>query len=142
MTSFKFPAALSLAILYVFISAKLNAQNSQSGVVEKDHLKMDFLSYEKYIDENTEAHLKEYLEFLSIPSISSMPSHKPDVERAAAWIVKKLKSIGMTTAEIIPTKGLPVVYGSGDKAPGKPTVLIYAHYDVQPERWLLHSRGA
>jgi hypothetical protein len=142
MKRLNFTTSLIVAILSALTGTQLKAQNNQSGVVEKDHLKMDFLSYEKYIDENTEAHLKEYLEFVSIPSISSMPSHKPDIERAAAWIVKKLKSIGMTTAEIIPTKGLPVVYGSGDKAPGKPTVLIYAHYDVQPERWLLHSRGA
>jgi acetylornithine deacetylase/succinyl-diaminopimelate desuccinylase-like protein len=132
MTSFKFPAALSLAILNVFFSTQLNAQNNQSGVVKKDQLNSDFLSYEKYIDENNDAHLKEYLEFLSIPSISSITSYKPDIERAASWIVKKLKATGMTTAEIIPTKGLPVVYGSWDKAPGKPTVLIYGHYDVQP----------
>jgi acetylornithine deacetylase/succinyl-diaminopimelate desuccinylase-like protein len=46
--------------------------------------------------------------------------------------VKKLKAIGMTNAQLIPTEGNPVVYGSWDKAPGKPTVLIYAHYDVQP----------
>ena len=52
--------------------------------------------------------------------------------KAADWIVNKLKSIGMTTAQTIPTDGNPVVYGSWDKAPGKPTVLIYAHYDVQP----------
>ena len=132
MTGFRFPAAFILAILTVLISTHLKAQSSKSGLAEKDHLKMDFLSYEKYIDENNETHIKEFLDFVSIPSISSMPSHKPDIERAAAWIVKKLKAIGMTTAETIPTKGLPVVYGSWDKAPGKPTVLIYAHYDVQP----------
>jgi len=132
MTKFKFPAALILAMLIVLISTHLNAQINQSADVKKDQLKLDFLSYEKYIDEHKDAHLKEYLEFVSIPSISSMPSHKPDIEVAAAWIVKKLKAIGMTTAAIIPTRGLPVVYGSWDKAPGKPTVLIYAHYDVQP----------
>ena len=78
------------------------------------------------------AHLKEFMELVSIPSISSIPSNKPDVARAATWIVKKLKAIGMTTAQLIPTEGNPVVYGSWDNAPGKPTVLIYAHYDVQP----------
>ncbi len=132
MKKLKFQITLILAILNALTGARLNAQNSQSGDAQKDHLKKDFLSYEKYINENNEAHLKEYLEFVAIPSISSMPSHKQDIERAAAWIVKKLKDIGMTTAEAIPTKGLPVVYGSWDKAPGKPTVLIYAHYDVQP----------
>jgi acetylornithine deacetylase/succinyl-diaminopimelate desuccinylase-like protein len=89
-------------------------------------------SYEKYIDDNADAHLKEFIEFVSIPSISSIPSHKPDIEKSAAWIVNKLKSIGLTTVQLIPTSGNPVVYGSWDKAPGKPTVLIYAHYDVQP----------
>ncbi|HMC86906.1 MAG TPA: M20/M25/M40 family metallo-hydrolase, partial [Chitinophagaceae bacterium] len=132
MKKIKFTTSLIAVILSALAGGQLNAQNSRSGTAEKDHLKMDFLSYEKYIDENNEAHLKEYLEFVSIPSISSMPSHKPDIERAAAWIVKKLKAIGMTTAETIPTKGLPIVYGSWDKATGKPTVLIYAHYDVQP----------
>jgi acetylornithine deacetylase/succinyl-diaminopimelate desuccinylase-like protein len=132
MKKSKFKISLILAILGAITGTQLNAQNSQSGNAQKGHLKKDFLSYEKYIDANNDAHLKEYLEFVAIPSISSMPSHKPDIERAAAWIVKKLKAIGMTTAESIPTKGLPVVYGSWDKAPGKPTVLIYAHYDVQP----------
>src|ERR1700748_2768584 len=104
MTRFKFPAALIFANLIVLISTHLNAQIRQSGDMKKDHLKTDFLSYEKYIDEHKDAHLKEYLEFVSIPSISSMPSRKPDVEMAAFWIVKKLKAIGMTTAETIPTK--------------------------------------
>src|ERR1700676_2322558 len=132
MTRFKLLATLILAILTVLISTYLKAQNIKSGVEQKDDLKKNLLSYEKYIAEHTDAHLKEYLEFVSIPSISSMPSHKPDMERAASWIVKKLKAIGMTTAETIPTKGIPVVYSSWDKAPGKPTVLIYALYDVTP----------
>jgi len=134
MAKLKYPATLILAILSVITSTYLKAQNSKTEDVKKDHLKMAFLSYEKYIDENSDAHLREYLEFVAIPSISSMPSHKSDIEKAASWIVNKLKAIGMTTAETIPTKGYPVVYGSWDKAPGKPTVLIYAHYDVQPVR--------
>ena len=132
MKKLKSQIRLILAILGAFTGILSNAQNNKSAEAQKDHLKKEFSSYEKYIDENNDAHLKEYLEFVSIPSISSMPSHKPDIERAAAWIVNKLKAIGMTTAETIPTKGLPVVYGSWDKAPGKPTVLVYGHYDVQP----------
>lgn len=88
--------------------------------------------YEKYIDENNDKHLNEFLELVSIPSISSIPSNKPDVTRAAEWIVNKLKSIGITNAEKLSTNGNPVVFATWDKAPGKPTVLIYAHYDVQP----------
>ena len=89
-------------------------------------------TYEKYIDDNNGDHLKEFMELVSIPGISSIPANKPEIEKAAAWIVNKLKAIGITTAQNIPTDGNPVVYASWDKAPGKPTVLIYAHYDVQP----------
>lgn len=122
------PALLIIALLHIF-SFQLLAQNKK---VKREPIKSSFTSYEKYIDENNDAHLKEFIELVSIPSISSIPSNKQDVERAAAWIVNKLKSIGITTAQAIPTGGHPIVYGSWENAPGKPTVLIYAHYDVQP----------
>ncbi|MBC7391575.1 MAG: M20/M25/M40 family metallo-hydrolase [Opitutaceae bacterium] len=107
------------------------AQKTKSKTSKKEPVKSTLLSYEKYIDENNDAHLKEYLELVSIPSISSIPEHKADVAKAADWIVSKLKSLGMT-AQTLPTGGHPMVSGSWDKAVGKPTVLIYAHYDVQP----------
>ena len=88
--------------------------------------------YDGYIDANADKHLNELLALVSIPSISSIPSHKVDVDKAAAWIVDKLKAIGMTTVQLLPTDGNPIVYAAWDKAPGKPTVLVYAHYDVQP----------
>jgi acetylornithine deacetylase/succinyl-diaminopimelate desuccinylase-like protein len=124
----------------LFIAASLQlcllnhatAQNTHPNASKKEQAQSSLSSYEKYIDDNMDEHLKEYLQLLSIPSISSMASHNPDVIRAGEWIVNKLKSIGFTTATLIPTDGNPVVYGSWDKAPGKPTVLIYAHYDVQP----------
>jgi len=116
--------------LSVFISASSIAQSTNANASTKD--KSSLASYEKYIDDNNDAHLKEYMEIISIPSISSIPDHKPDVAKAAAWIADKLRAIGMTNVQLIPTEGNPVVYGSWDKAPGKPTVLIYAHYDVQP----------
>ena len=119
---------LIIALLHIF-SIQLLAQNKK---VKREPIKPSFTSYEKYIDENNDAHLKEFIELISIPSISSIPPNKPDVERAAAWIVNKMKSIGITTAQTIHTGGHPVVYGSWENAPGKPTVLIYAHYDVQP----------
>jgi acetylornithine deacetylase/succinyl-diaminopimelate desuccinylase-like protein len=113
------------------ISFNLLAQNAKDKAIKATQ-KSSLTSYEKYIDENNDAHLKEFIELISIPSISSIPSNKQDVERAAAWIVTKMKSIGLTTAQTIPTGGHPIVYGSWELAPGKPTVLIYAHYDVQP----------
>ncbi len=119
-----------LTSLSIFGSHLLMAQTAKAKKEGKVHLAMP--AYEKYIDEKTDAHLKEFIELVSIPSISSMPSHKADVQKTAEWIVRKLQTIGMTTAQTIATEGNPVVFGSWDKAPGKPTVLIYAHYDIQP----------
>lgn len=94
--------------------------------------KISIASYEKYIDENKDKHIKEFLELISIPSISSIPSNKPDIEKTAAWIVNKLNKIGFSNAKQLATDGNPVVFANWDKAVGKPTVLIYGHYDVQP----------
>ena len=130
-------ALLFIALLNVF-SFQLMAQKQNNN----KPVKSSQASYEKYIDDNNDAHLKELMELVSIPSISSIPANKPDVAKAAAWILNKLKTIGMTTTQTIPTDGNPVVYGSWDKAPGKPTVLIYAHYDVQPVKkseWTIPS---
>ena len=121
MPILKSPVLLILCLIF-FVSSSSIAQKTKPSLA----------AYEKYIDDNNDAHLKEYLEIVSIPTISSIPSHKPDIARAAAWIANKLKSIGMPVVQLIPTEGNPVVYASWDKAPGKPTVLIYAHYDVQP----------
>lgn len=88
--------------------------------------------YEQYFNANQERHLREYTELVSIPAISSAPSHAADVKTAANWIVSKMKSIGLENLQLFPTEGSPIIYGSWEKAPGKPTVLVYAHYDVQP----------
>jgi len=121
-----------ILVFIVMINIFLTPLVAQKTKTKNEQVKSSLSSYEKYIDDNNDAHLKEFMELISIPSISSIPANKPDVDKAAAWIVKKLKAIGMTTAEAIPTDGNAVVYGNWDKAPGKPTVLIYAHYDVQP----------
>ncbi|MBX9734253.1 MAG: M20/M25/M40 family metallo-hydrolase [Chitinophagaceae bacterium] len=122
---------LLLATIFSLLATNnASAQNNITG--RQSQQKQALLTYEKYFDDNKEKHLQEFMELISIPSISSMPSHKADVKKAAAWIVNKLQSIGMTTAMEIPTAGNPIVFGSWDKAPGKPTVLIYAHYDIQP----------
>jgi acetylornithine deacetylase/succinyl-diaminopimelate desuccinylase-like protein len=124
--------------LFLFVSLHLcvithsTAQNSPSKTSKKEQENASWTAYVKYINAHEEEHVKEFMELVSIPSISSIPSHNPDVIKAGEWIVKKLKSIGITNAALIPTDGNPVVYGSWEKAAGKPTVLIYAHYDVQP----------
>jgi len=132
MTILKTLAFSIFVSLNLMANMNLIAQNTNSKTSKRQHVKSSLASYEKYIDDNNDAHLKEFMELIAIPSISSIPANKPDVDKAAAWIVNKLKAVGMITAQTIPTDGNPIVYGSWDKAPGKPTVLIYAHYDVQP----------
>jgi len=86
----------------------------------------------EYIDTHRDAFLEELIELLRIPSISTMSEHNGDVHRAAEWIADHLKTIGMEQVEIVETQRHPIVYAEWLGAPGKPTLLIYGHYDVQP----------
>ena len=70
-------------------------------------------------------------EFLRIPSVSTKPDHKPDMERCAGWLADQIRSCGLS-AEIAPTGGHPVVLARNEHRAGRPTVLVYGHYDVQP----------
>jgi acetylornithine deacetylase/succinyl-diaminopimelate desuccinylase-like protein len=85
-----------------------------------------------YIESKREEHLNELKEFLRIPSVSTQSEHKPDIEKTAHWVAEKLRAAGLENVEIEPTKLHPLVYGESLRAPGKPTVLVYGHYDVQP----------
>ena len=89
-------------------------------------------SVDAFVRENEPRLLEELKTFLRIPSVSTLPEHKADVERAAAFVAKALSDAGMENVETIPTPGHPLVYGEWLHAPGKPTVLLYGHYDVQP----------
>jgi acetylornithine deacetylase/succinyl-diaminopimelate desuccinylase-like protein len=86
----------------------------------------------EFIEGRREQHLAELCEFLRIPSVSAKSEHKPDIERAARWVADHLRSAGFKTVEIVPTKLHPLVYAESLEVPGKPTVLFYGHYDVQP----------
>ncbi len=86
----------------------------------------------EYIDSQRDTHLQEMIEFLRIPSVSTKSEHKSDIQRAAQWVANQLKAAGMETVEVLPTDGHPMVYAEWLKAPGKPTILFYGHYDVQP----------
>lgn len=85
-----------------------------------------------YIDANRERYIGELKDFLKIPSISTLEDHKPDMQAAAQFVADKLKDAGLNNIEIFQTEGHPLVYGEWLGAPGKPTVLVYGHYDVQP----------
>jgi len=77
--------------------------------------------------------LTELKEFTAIPSVSTDPSHAADVRAAAQWVAAKLEAAGPLTVRMLPTPGASVVYAEWLGAAGSPTVLIYGHYDVQPE---------
>jgi acetylornithine deacetylase/succinyl-diaminopimelate desuccinylase-like protein len=85
-----------------------------------------------YAQQNQQRFLGELKDLLRIPSVSTAPEHKDDVRRAADFVANGLRGIGMENVEIIPTKGHPLIYADWLHAAGKPTVLCYAHYDVQP----------
>src|SRR5258708_2663702 len=85
-----------------------------------------------FIEDHHEQHLAELCEFLRIPSVSAKSEHKPDIERAARWVADKLRAAGFKKVEIVPTNMHPLVYAESLEAPGKPTILFYGHYDVQP----------
>ncbi len=89
-------------------------------------------SLDRYLEEHRGRFLENLKAALRIPSVSAQPQHKDDVRRCAEHIVAHLRSIGMTRAEVVVTPGHPVVYAEWLGAPGKPTALLYGHYDVQP----------
>src|SRR5436190_17731221 len=85
-----------------------------------------------YFQEHQADFLEGLKTFLRIPSISTLSEHKPDIRRAAEFAVNELRAAGMTKAELIEGEGNPLVYAEWLGAPGKPTILFYGHYDVQP----------
>ena len=89
-------------------------------------------SVDEYVDRNEARFLDELLAFLRIPSISTLPGHKQDVVRAAEFVAGALTDAGLEHVEVVPTANHPLVYADWLHAPGKPTVLCYGHYDVQP----------
>jgi acetylornithine deacetylase/succinyl-diaminopimelate desuccinylase-like protein len=108
--------------------------------------------------ENQPRYLDDLKALLRIPSVSTLPEHASDCRKAAESLLADLKRIGMEHARLIETEGHPLVYADWLHAAGKPTVIIYGHYDVQPpdplDEWLtppfepterngnLYARGA
>lgn len=112
----------------------------------------------EFATQNHPRFVEELKALLRIPSVSTLPENAPDVRRAAEFLAEELKRIGMENVHLIETEGHPLVYADYLHAAGKPTVLTYGHYDVQPpdplEEWLsppfepterngnLYARGA
>ncbi|HSR07902.1 MAG TPA: dipeptidase [Bryobacteraceae bacterium] len=85
-----------------------------------------------FVEKNQPRLLDELKTFLRIPSVSTLPEHVPDVLRAAHFVADSMKTAGLENIEVISTAKHPLVYADWLHAPGKPTVLCYGHYDVQP----------
>ena len=86
----------------------------------------------EYINKNNDRYIEELKAFLAIPSVSTKSENKSDMERCAKWLVDHMEKIGMESVKVFPTEGHPIVYADWLHAHGKPTILIYGHYDVQP----------
>ncbi|WP_324717132.1 dipeptidase [Carboxydochorda subterranea] len=75
----------------------------------------------------------ELIDFLRIPSVSALSEHRDDVRRAAEWVARRMQRAGIEHVEVLPTPLHPVVVGDWLHAPaGRPTVLVYGHFDTQP----------
>jgi acetylornithine deacetylase/succinyl-diaminopimelate desuccinylase-like protein len=84
----------------------------------------------QYIEDNKNRFVDELCQYLRFPSVSAQPDHRPDMAACAEWLVKHCQGIGLE-AEARPTAGHPVVVAR-TKRTGKPSYLVYGHYDVQP----------
>ena len=85
-----------------------------------------------FVSREQDRMLRELTEFLSIPSVSALPDHAADCRRAADWLMQELRRLGCPVVNLVEGQGHPVVWAEGPQVPGKPMVLIYGHYDVQP----------
>jgi acetylornithine deacetylase/succinyl-diaminopimelate desuccinylase-like protein len=85
-----------------------------------------------YVRTNHSHFLAELCDFVRFPSVSAQPQHAGEVKCCAAWLASHLRRIGLERVQVSPTPRHPIVTAEWRHAPGRPTVLIYGHYDVQP----------
>jgi acetylornithine deacetylase/succinyl-diaminopimelate desuccinylase-like protein len=86
----------------------------------------------KYARRHRARFVEELAAFVRFPSVSAQPAHAGDVRACAGWLAGKLRASGLERVEVVSTPGHPAVVGEWRHAPGRATVLIYGHYDVQP----------
>jgi len=90
------------------------------------------------IDQNRARCVEALKEFLRIPSVSTKPEQTPDMRRCAGWLAEQIRAVGLE-AGVEEGGGHPVVLARNERRAGRPTVLFYGHYDVQPpeplEQW-------
>jgi acetylornithine deacetylase/succinyl-diaminopimelate desuccinylase-like protein len=95
-------------------------------------MSQDIAAIDAYLAATDAQRLEELQGLLRIPSVTVLTEHRADVRAAATWIAERMRAIGLEHVEVSETGGHPVVYADWLHAPGAPTVIVYAHYDVQP----------
>jgi acetylornithine deacetylase/succinyl-diaminopimelate desuccinylase-like protein len=85
-----------------------------------------------YARSNRQRFVAELKELVRFPTVSAQPQHAADIQRCAVWLARLLQRIGLEGVRVVPTPRHPVVYGEWLRAPGRPTLIVYGHYDVQP----------
>lgn len=91
-----------------------------------------YQSFFQDIDQHLDGYIQELCDFLRIPSVSTYPQGGENIEKAALWLLEKFQALGFE-ASLRPTEGWPIVMAEYRAHPDAPTLLIYGHYDVQPE---------
>ena len=115
-------AALGVCVVVVFAFASLGLASAEGEIDEAI----------KYATERHQQYVDELIELVKIPSISTLPEHEGDMRKAANWVAGRCRKAGLENVEVLETGAQPIVYCDYIHAEGAPTVLIYAHYDVQP----------
>lgn len=90
------------------------------------------MSWKDDLKSKEQEHIDEVLDLLRIPSVSTSPEHKPDMQRTAEWVAERMKRAGVPDVRIAQSAGHPSVLGRWHVSDDQPTILVYGHYDVQP----------
>lgn len=85
----------------------------------------------RYLESHRDDFIRRLFDFLRIPSVSTLPEHQADIERAAGWCADLLRGAGLQ-GQPVATDMHPTVLGRYDTAGSAPTLMLYGHYDVQP----------
>lgn len=88
--------------------------------------------WQAYLEQNQERYLEDLIAFLRIPSVSTDPTHRDDIRRAAQWTADRIRRAGISQVQIMETALHPVVFATRVESADRPTVLFYGHFDVQP----------
>lgn len=119
----------TVALVAIFLAATTCASVSNADELDSQEERA-----ERWLDTHSERNLERLLELLRLPSVSANPQRAGDVRHAGEWLVNELRDAGLHNAQLLESGGHPSVYADWLHAPAdRPTLLIYAHYDVQPE---------